>query len=348
MNRKLVSELFSLAIAVIASILVLPAPALGQTKPAQVVQADLDALVKAARAEGEVLFYIGPTENTARRTADAFFAKYGIKASFVRTPGATGFQRFSTEAESGKIAADLMFLSGPGEEFAAASTKKGWTDSISQAGLPVVSSGEYPARFLLGNTAVIQVAPWIMAYNTDKVRAADAPKEWIDLLHPRFKGQILIANPRAADAYYDHWNMVLDRLGDSYLTKLRDQNLRVYQGAAPATNALSAGEGFIQGPGTSQQYQDLVDKGAPIKMVTPDLASGIEVKIILTSRARSKSSNAGRLLANFLMSQEGGKVFNADPGLYTVYDLKGLPKDYVSPKQNAAANKDQILKLLGL
>lgn len=336
------------AFIVLSCVLLIPSIATGQPKPAASTQAELDALIKAARTEGEVLFYIGPTENTARRTADAFYAKYGVKALFVRTPGAIGFQRFSTEAEAGNMATDLMFLSGPGEEFAVAGAKKGWTDSITQAGLPVISSGEYPVRFLLGYTAVIQVAPWIMAYNTDKVRAADAPKEWIDLLQPRFKGQILIADPRAADAYFDHWNMVLDRHGESYLARLREQNLRVYQGAAPATNALSAGEGFVQGPGTSQQYQDLVDKGAPIKMVTPELASGIEVKVILTHRARAKHPNAARLLANFVLSQEGSKVFNADPGLYTVYDLNGLPKQYVSPKPNAAAGKGQILKLLGL
>src|SRR6185369_3187211 len=39
-------------------------------------QANLDALIKSARAEGEVLFYSTATENVAKRVSDAFTAKY--------------------------------------------------------------------------------------------------------------------------------------------------------------------------------------------------------------------------------------------------------------------------------
>ncbi len=47
-------------------------------------QADLDALIKAAKAEGEVIFYSGATENVAKRVAEAYKAKYGIKYAFTR------------------------------------------------------------------------------------------------------------------------------------------------------------------------------------------------------------------------------------------------------------------------
>ena len=319
--------------------------ALGQG--ATTAPGDIEALVKAARAEGELLYYIGVTENVAKRTSDAFFAKYGVRATFVRLPGAAGVRRYATEAEAGNIAADLLFTSGPAEAFAADSAKKGWVEPISQAGLPVLR-GEYPQRFLLGHTAIVQVAPWIMAYNTERLKGSDIPKEWTDLLHPRFKGQLLLADPKAADAYLDQWNLFLDRYGESFLTRLKDQNMRVMQGAVPATNALAAGEGLVQFPGTSQQYQALIDKGAPLKMVTPDLTSGIELKVTVTHRAKAKHPNAARLFANYVLSQEGNKVFNADPGLYSVYDLGGLPKQYVSPKADATARKDLVLKLLGL
>ena len=66
---------------------------------------------------------------------------------------------WNTEAEAGNIAADLLFTSGPADEFAADSAKKGWVEPISQAGLPVLKSGEYPERFLLSHTAIVEVAP---------------------------------------------------------------------------------------------------------------------------------------------------------------------------------------------
>jgi hypothetical protein len=57
------------------------------------VQAELDALVNAAKAEREVVFYTTPTENVAKRVAEAFTSKYGIKASFIRFSSGPLYQR---------------------------------------------------------------------------------------------------------------------------------------------------------------------------------------------------------------------------------------------------------------
>ena len=61
---------------------------------------------------------------------------------------------------------------------------------------------------------------------------------------------------------------------------------------------------------------------------------------------------AARLLANYVMSLEGNKVFNDDPGGVTVYDTSGLPKEYEAPKegtgaQATGARREQIRQLLG-
>jgi hypothetical protein len=74
-----------------------PASVWGQARN---VQAELDALVKAAKAEGEVTFYIGLTPNVATRIANAFNTKYGIKAQFLRLDAVALISRYSAEAES--------------------------------------------------------------------------------------------------------------------------------------------------------------------------------------------------------------------------------------------------------
>jgi hypothetical protein len=140
-------------------------------------QADLDALIKGAKAEGEVVIYSGATENIVKRTGDAFSALYGIKYSFIRTAGAQNLQRFATEAEAGTFAADLVFNGGGSQVFAAEAVKKGWVEAIRQAGIPALTSGQFPAKFITGATATIQLAPWGIAYNTDKVSVADAPRD---------------------------------------------------------------------------------------------------------------------------------------------------------------------------
>jgi len=93
----------------------------------------------------------------------------------------------------------------------------------------------------------------------------------------------------------------------------------------------------IAGIGSAKRVVGKDGNAAPLA----DFARVINVNLIGTY-------NAARLFANYVLSQEGNKVFNADPGLYSVYDLAGLPKQYVSPKPDATARKDLVLRLLGL
>jgi ABC-type Fe3+ transport system substrate-binding protein len=71
---------------------------------------------------------------------------------------------------------------------------------------------------------------------------------------------------------------------------------------------------------------------------------------VITARSRSPHPNAGLLLANFLMSREGNQVFANDPGVFSVYDTSGLPKDYTSASADAETKENQkkLLPLLGL
>lgn len=70
--------------------------------------------------------------------------------------------------------------------------------------------------------------------------------------------------------------------------------------------------------------------------------------LFLTDRSRAKHPNAARLFANYVLSAEGNKVVNDDPGGVTLYDTSRLPKEYRSPMPGTASRKDQIVKLLGL
>ena len=308
---------------------------------------DLDALTKAARAEGELTYYTSNAENVGRRIGSAFTAKYGIKTQFVRLNSVPLQQRYSTEAETGNFAADAIFIAGNATAYAAEGIKKGWIESISEAGLPVIRSGEFPRAFNRGPTAIVQVSPWLIFFNTDKVKGADVPKDWPDLLDPKWKGQVLLADPRASDAHIPLWSIILDKYGEEFFHKLRAQGLRVFSGGPPTIQSLAAGEGSVAVPTIESSVQEIKSKGGPLNTVTPDLTTGVEMHIVLTARTKAKHPNAARLFANYVMSPEGNKVFNDDPGGLTIYDTKNLPKDYRAPDQGALARKERIFKLLG-
>ena len=135
-------------------------------------KADLDSLIKAAKAEGEPTMYSAATENLSKRCVEAFTAKYGIKARFLRISSAPLQQRFSAEASAGNIACDLVVCGGNNVNFSRDGVAKGWMTPLKDAKIPVVDSGEFPKRFQDGTYAIIQIAPWFLAYNTDQIKKA--------------------------------------------------------------------------------------------------------------------------------------------------------------------------------
>jgi iron(III) transport system substrate-binding protein len=324
-----------------------PAPMLlaqaGGTRPAPA----LDALIKAAKGEGEMTFYSAATENVAKRAAEAFSSKYGIKSGFIRLSSVPLLRRYASEAEAGNFAADVL-IAAAAEAFVADSVKKGWTEPLSQAGIPALTSGEFPAKFNRGNSAIIGVQPWLIFYSTDKVKGADVPRDWPDLLNPKWKGQVILADPRTSDAYIDLWTMFLDRYGEPFFAGLRAQGLRTHAGGPAAIQALAAGEGSVGLPNVGAAVEATREKGAPLGTVTPAYTTGVELQISLTTRSKAKHPNAGRLFAHYVMTVEGNKVFNSDPGSLSVFDTSALPREYESPKPGAIARKEVIYKLLGL
>lgn len=318
-------------------------------KPPAGAAAELDALVTAAKAEGLLTFYSAAPENVGRRLGNAYTAKYGIPAQSVRLNSVPLQQRYASEADAGNFAADLVFIAGSAGAFAEDGIKKGWIEPLSAAGLPVIRSGEYPARFNRGSTGVVQIAPWLIFYNTEKVKGADVPRDWPDLLDAKWKGQLLAADPRGSDASIEFWTLILDRYGESFFARLRAQNMRVVTGGGPVVvQALAAGEGSVAVPTIAATVQGLKQKGGPVDVAMPGFTTGVEMQVVLTASARAKHPSAARLMANYVMSPEGNKVFNDDPGSVSIYDSRGLPADYQAPKPGAVARKDLIIKLFGL
>ena len=310
-------------------------------------QADMDALIKAAKAEGEVTFYTSFIENVARRIINGFGAKYGIKPQFVRTNGSTLlYQRYATEAEAGNIAADLAFSSGGADAFAEAAIVKGWMDPVSKWELPVVKSGEFPARFNRGTTVVVQVSPYQIGYNTEKVKAADLPRDWMDLADPKWKGQLLVASPAISDAYVIFWGALLDKYGESFFARLR-QNIRPISGGLAGMQGLAAGEGTFIVPAIISTVESVKEKGAPLSIFGFDYTTGVDMQLMLSARGKAKHPAAARLLANYVMSPEGNKVMNDEPGGLTVYESSKLPKEYQQEKPGTAARRPAMVKLLG-
>jgi len=325
----------------------------GKANPAFCAQVsdsdDLDGLVRAAKTEGGVLtFYTSLPENIAKRVGAEFKRRYGIATSYIRLSGPGIQQRFLSEAAAGTFAADLLVSAGNNASFAGDAFKKGWVYPLDKADLPILKSGQFPAKYFKVNYATIQISPWAIGYRTDAVQGPDIPKDWSDLLNPKWKGEILLADPAASTSYLDTWAAVQAKYGNEFFEKFRAQQPRVFASGVPMTQALAAGEGKLGVVTAIAVAADLIAKGAPLGTVILDPTAGIEQAVILVAPTKVKHPNTARLFANFVMSPDGNALVNADAGNVSVYAAAATSTGYTEPDPAIGSRMEEFRKLLGL
>jgi len=142
-----------------------------------------DELISGAKREGRVSFWSGMRLDDARAIAQGFEAKYPfIKIDIFRLSGEQLINRALAENSAGKTNFDVMIA------FA--------LQVLQDRGLlqPYASpqAQYYPTGFKDPQNYWVSLYSGYNAIgiNTRLVPAADAPKDWSDLLHPRWKGKL--------------------------------------------------------------------------------------------------------------------------------------------------------------
>jgi iron(III) transport system substrate-binding protein len=320
-----------------------PAQASGSVLPA--TQNRREALTAAAKDEGSVTWYTTDPPAAVNRIVKGFSTRYGIKVDYVRAASNELTQRYSAEAQAGKVQADV--IDGPASAFYSDAMQKGWTTPLKTAGIPTLDDGEFPKQFYREDQgiAIDIVITWLMGYNTRQVSADKAPKTWDDMLKPEFNNRIILVDPRASDAHVEFWDRIMLARGEDFLTRFKAQSPRLAAGGPAAVEALAAGEGAIVLPAAGANITASKANGAPVEMVQPELTVGIESGVALSRNAAHP--NAGRLFIDYLLSREGNAVANEDPGSHSPYGAD-FPKEYHSPRKEALGNKAKIFQLLGV
>ena len=286
------------ALALGASALVLPSLA----------KADEAALYAAAKAEGEVVWYTTLIVNQAvRPLIAAFQAKYpGIEVRYNRADSVPTALKVIEEGRAGTPQADV---------FDGIETEP----PVAAAGMvePYVSSqaGNYPEalRDPKGMWLATNLYFLTPGYNTNLVKPAEVPRTLDDLLDPRWKGKIVWSNARSAGGPI-FIGGVLRLLGEekgmAYLQKLAKQQIvNAYITARAVLDQVIAGEYPIALAIFNHHAVLSAQKGAPVDWIKLD---PISAPMQVTSLVKgAKHPNAGKLLIDFIASEEGQKVLAA-------------------------------------
>ena len=118
-----------------------------------------------------------------------------------------------------------------------------------------------------GQFASFRVWLSIIAYNTNMVKADDAPKSFADLLDPKWKGKIVKAHPGYSGTIMTATYQMQRDLGWSFFEQLAKQNIMQVQSSADPPKKLDLGERAVMADGNEYNIFQMKEAGRPVEPV---------------------------------------------------------------------------------
>ncbi|MGG6267251.1 ABC transporter substrate-binding protein [Leptolyngbya sp. AN03gr2] len=272
------------------------------------------ALYEAAKKEGKLVYYtVFFNQDIVNEIGAAFTKKYpGIQFEGTRKVAGTLFQQLNQEMQSGVKNCDVFGTTDMGQMLQLQSEGK-----LSQYE-PVGKDQMLPEFRNLNPENLYQTGaliPIVIGYNTQKIKADQAPKGWKDLLDPKYKDQVATGSG-VASGQVGTWALAMDqKFGwDNYFPQFNQLNPKLGRSINDAVSDVVSGERAI-GIVTLGQTLTAKAKGNPVDIVYPNEGSVIVVGPIGILKDAPRP-NAARLFMNFLMSQEYAELvakYNEQP-----------------------------------
>ncbi len=324
---------------------------LAEAPPAEPVT---PALIAAARKEGQVIHYTSTDLPVAEKLAKSFEAKYpGIAVRVERTGAERVFQRIGQEYSSNIHAVDVVNSSDAAHFIV-------WKrDGVLLPFVPEDVAKFYPPdhRDIDGQFASWRIFLSIIAYNTNLVKAEDAPKSFADLLDPKWKGKIVKAHPGYSGTIMTATYQLQRDLGWSWFEQLAKQNVMQVQSAADPPKKLDLGERAVMADGNEYSILQLRETGHPVEPVYATEGS----PMIIGPNGIFKGSpnpNAAKLFQSYCFSREAQQLMIDFGGLRSVHpqiqekasrtplkDIKTLKDDAAAVEQQSSAIKSRYSKI---
>lgn len=280
-------------------------------------------LYEAAKKEKPLTVYTAHynTED-AQSLCTAFEKKYpGLQCNFVRTTAQVAYQRFMQDEQAHAPVASI-FSSTDVSHFPALK-EKGLLMQYRPHNLAnmVDSLKEYNDKD--GEYWVTAAALMLVTYNSSEVSAKDAPKNWTDLLDPKWKGKVSIGHP-AFSGYVGTWVVLMQKLyGWDYFTRLEKNQPQIGRSVNDTVTMLNSKERVVAaGPEATTLLSR--DKGNPLAVVYPTDGSLLMVSPSGIPKD-APSPNAGKLYMEFLLSKEAAEVQVKSHNLSVVKGVAAAP-----------------------
>lgn len=259
-----------------------------------------EQLVAEAEAEGSLMLYASVTETRIEALLDVFTDTYDIDAEYQRLTSVPLVQRYLAEADAGAVQADVLLTTTP-EVYRDSPTNELFAP-LNESVIP--SLADYPDYAVDDRVATFALNPFVVIYNTEKVRGDTIPRVWEDVLDERWDGESFLVDPRESTNYTNWADGVTNAHGIDFLETVSGMDYALVNSATPGAQNLAAGERSLVFPAFPAHAEGLMQQGAPIDYVImddPAITTPAEVGV----SADAPNSAAARLFVQWLLSEDG-------------------------------------------
>ncbi len=265
----------------------------------------LSAVIAAAANEGVFQLY-GPSslENDGvARLMNAMMRHYGVNFDYQFSPSGSMTRdtaRVITEISAGQPPTwDLMLMTDAhyGSLFS-----NGVLERIDWAELGVTN----PRAVTYDGTSLVLATQFVApAYNPNLVRPEEAPKDWNDLLDPKWRGRIAVSTAT------HHWSRLAQLWGDESTTRFMEglaAQQPVLGRLAELYTRLTIGEVAVYASVTDSYWHEAKTTGAPfvfVDTVKPIIATQYNAGILKGVRR----PNQAKLMAAFMLTPEAQAIW---------------------------------------
>ncbi|HEY2986942.1 MAG TPA: extracellular solute-binding protein [Candidatus Binatia bacterium] len=295
-------------------------------------------LGEGAKREGALSFYSSETIDLLDQYRTGFVKKYPfVKVDYWRGGGGKVTERVLLEHRAKKLDADVVGIA--------------FDDLVVAQRDGVLAPYESPERKSYadhykdkqGFYTSTHLIPTVIAYNSKLVKAAEAPRDYPDLLQPRWKGESSIDTEpsRAVMGWLLTWGEEKTR---AYMRGLVANGVWVRRGHSLQTQLLCAGETKSAVELYAYRVAQMKhEKNCPIDLVfaRPTPAASAQ---LWGATASAPHPHAAALFLDFILGEEGGRLVAATGripvrrGVKSLYDEvsnleeKGVPLVVISPE----------------
>ena len=323
----------------------------------------LDALIEAAKADGELIVYGSCEEEYLSAACENFEKLYGIKVQYQRL--STGEVQSKIEEENGNPSGDVWF-GGTTDPYNVAAAE-GLLEPYEAVNSSHLLSDMYRDK----DGCWYGIYKGILGFMVNKDEldrmGIEAPQDWKDLLDSKYKGLIWLSNYNTAGTAKLVINTMIQKYGHDagiqYLVDL-DKNIEVYtkSGSGPSKNVGTGecvvGIGFLH-DGITQ----IVDNGyGNIGLVIPSTGTSFEIGATAIFKGCAHP-NAAKLWIEYALSPDCVELA-ADNGSYQflVIDNAKQPQvatefgldpenvmayDFEDAKANTTTYIEEVMNALG-